>query len=110
MSTEEIFEYIYPRLLEQQIDVRVHRAVKTNSIYLELDGGALGRVRISDHFTKVFKYKWEIGEHIKRTHKIPKTRRRREEISRYPLVAMDRMIRHIIEEHDKMVRSDAKAL
>lgn len=54
------------------IHVHWDDAHTTGSVYLDLDHGLLGSIRVSDHKSKGNGFQLEIGSHIKDTHTIDK--------------------------------------
>lgn len=98
MTLDELASAVASRLVSEGFTVHRYDAFSTNSIYLKLDYGACGSLRISDHpGYKHLKYRWNIGSHIDAvSHKggcYPR--------SYYPTAKWERMVQHAVKERAK---------
>lgn len=63
-STNQILRELTKELVQHNIAVTVKPAVTTSSLYIVLDHGAIGQMRIGDHRGKGYNFSFEIGDHI----------------------------------------------
>lgn len=67
MQNKEIENLIVKCLSKLGISIHIYHAFSTSSIYIKLDYGALGSIRISDHTGKEkYRYKYNIGKNIEK--------------------------------------------
>lgn len=71
-SVAQLAHTVSERMQMEGIHVHWDDAHTTGSVYLDLDYGLLGTVRVSDHKSKGNGFQLEVGYHIRERHKIIK--------------------------------------
>lgn len=88
------------RLIECGFVVHRYNATSTRSVYLKLDYGACGSIRISDHEgSRHLKYRWNVGTWIQKE-------RHGAGRSYYPCKLVERMVEAICSLREKRVTDD----
>ena len=83
------------------ISIHVYHAFSTSSIYIKLDYGALGSIRISDHKgKKKYHYKYNIGNDIKKYEEKLENNHWRKY---YPANEVENLICDILLEHNSKI-------
>ena len=97
MQIKEIKQRIIDRLSDLGVAIHVYHAYSTKSIYIKLDYGALGSIRISDHTgKKKYSYKYNIGTDIEEYVEVLENGKERKY---YPCKDIDKLICDILIEH-----------
>lgn len=94
---KSVAESVSKALLEEGFKIHRYDAFSTKSIYLKLDYGACGSIRISDHpGYGHLNYRWNIGDHIEEVshEKMASSHPR----SYYPAGKWSRMVSQIVKE------------
>lgn len=99
MKNKEIAENIINYLKDLGISIHIYYAFSTNSIYIKLDYGTLGSIRISDHKGKEkYHYKYNVRTDITECYSEDKS-------NFYPANKIDILICDILIEHNGKIHN-----
>lgn len=95
--SNQLCNSIKKRLALEKIEVSVQRAITTDSIYIRLDRGILGSLRIGDHSGRSYQYTYEIGSHIRKYAEIPQGYNGHEFMQyKYPQDQIKRLVQQVV--------------